>query len=417
MLHVSDADRDTLRRLAERYRSICESAHVRWCVTQWRSMLDLRGSERPLVCCQPEGATAECLPDSEFTCDPGLRGLERLLRYRIRMAELLADDTPWMPLIEVPWRISHDGWGVDIPEHQGDGRGSKVWDPPITDIARDLPKLHHRRFAVDRAASDEELARIQALVGDILPVRRRYLGWWTLGMTVEIIRLVGLQPFMTLMYDDPDGLHAVMAFMRDDHLGMLDFFEREGLLTATHDNSINVGSGGYGLTSDLRPADPDGPQRCADCWGFLESQETVGVSPRMFQQFVLPYQEPIMRRFGRLYYGCCEGLEKRLPMLMQAAPNLRVVSMSPWADQEAMARISDGRLVLARKPNPTLVCSPVFDEKAITADIEKTIDSAGHRPLYFMLKDTHTVHGEPWRLARWVALARAAVEARRPAAA
>jgi hypothetical protein len=74
-----------------------------------------------------------------------------------------------------------------------------------------------------------------------------------------------------------------------------------------------------------------------------------------------------------------------------------------------MARISDGRLVLARKPNPTLVCSE-FREEAIRADLRETLRLAGHRPLCFVLKDTHTVQGEPWRLRRWVELALEEVE-------
>jgi hypothetical protein len=116
----------------------------------------------------------------------------------------------------------------------------------------------------------------------------------------------------------------------------------------------------------------------------------------------------MMRRFGLVYYGCCEGVEKRLQMVMDAVPNLRVVSMAPWSDQEAMARISDGRLVLARKPNPTLVCGE-FCEEQIREDIAKTLSLAKHRPLCFVLKDTHTVQNEPQRLARWVELAREAI--------
>ena len=34
--------------------------------------------------------------------------------------------------------------------------------------------------------------------------------------------LVGLEGLMLLMYDDPDGLHRLMAFLRDDHLAFDD---------------------------------------------------------------------------------------------------------------------------------------------------------------------------------------------------
>jgi hypothetical protein len=401
----SAADRSILRELATRYRAICESEHTRWARQQWQRLVDLQPTDRPLVAVQPEGATSELMGDERCVCDPALHHIEYALRYRIRHAEFLRDDTPWTPTFDLGWRVADTGWGVDIPQHHGDNRGSYVWEPPLKDLQRDLAKLSHRSGSVDRIGSEADLAIAQDLVGDILTVQRRHYGFWTAGLTIDIIRLVGLQQLMTLMYDDPDGLHALMAWMRDDVMQMMDWYETEGLLTSNHD-TFGIGSGGYGPTMSLPLL--AGGATFAQRWGFAESQETVGVSPKMFQRFILPYQVPMMRRFGLVYYGCCEGVEKRLQMVMDAVPNLRVVSMAPWSDQEAMARISDGRLVLARKPNPTLVCGE-FCEEQIREDIAKTLSLAKHRPLCFVLKDTHTVQNEPQRLARWVELAREAI--------
>jgi hypothetical protein len=402
----STADRSTLRQLAERYRAICDSAHAGWCRTQWQRLVDLEPTDRPLIAVQPEGATPEVMGDVRCTCDPALHALEWSLRYRIRMAEFLCDDTPWTPTIDIGWRVAHSGWGVEIPQHHGADRGSFVWEPPLRDLSTDLAKLRHRTWSVDRAGSQADLAIAQELIGDVLTVQRRHQGFWTTGLTIDVISLVGLQELMTLMYDDPDGLHALMAWMRDDYAQMMDWYEREGLLTPNHDCSFGIGSGAYGPTAGLPTASP---ATFATRWGFAESQETVGVSPKLFQMFILPYQIPLMRRFGLVYYGCCEGVERRLQMILDAVPHLRVVSMAPWADQEAMARISDGRLVLARKPNPTLVCGE-FRENQIRADIATTMQLAGHRPLCFVLKDTHTVQHEPWRLQRWVELAREEID-------
>jgi hypothetical protein len=403
---LSIADRNTLRHLADRYRSICDSAHARWCRSQWQRLVDLEPTERPLIVVQPEGATPEVMGDERCTCADTVQGIEWSLRYRIRMAEFLNDDTPWTPTIDIGWRIAHSGWGVDIPEHHGGNRGSFVWKPPLRDLAQDLGKLHHRTWTVDRAGSAADLELAQEAIGDILTVQRRHNGFWTTGLTIDVIRLVGLEQLMTLMYDDPDGLHAVMGWMRDDYAQMMDWFEAERLLTPNHDCSFGIGSGGYGPTAHL-PA--FSPADFSTRWGFAESQETVGVSPKLFQRFILPYQVPLMNRFGLVYYGCCEGIERRLQMLMDAVPRLRVVSMSPWSDQEAISRIANDRLVLARKPNPTLVCAG-FHEEQIRADIAQTLRLVGSRRLCFVLKDTHTVQQEPWRLRRWVELARDVVE-------
>ena len=55
-------------------------------------------------------------------------------------------------------------------------------------------------------------------------------------------------------------------------------------------------------------------------WGFCESQETVGVSPKMFEEFVFAYQLPILDRFGLNIYGCCEPLDRRFDIVKRISP-------------------------------------------------------------------------------------------------
>ncbi len=76
-------------------------------------------------------------------------------------------------------------------------------------------------------------------------------------------------------------------------------------------------------------------------WGFAESQETTQVSPDHFEEFVFPYQLPILERFGLNCYGCCEPLHLKLDYLRKI-PRLRRISMSPWVDLDiAAANIGD----------------------------------------------------------------------------
>lgn len=90
-------------------------------------------------------------------------------------------------------------------------------------------------------------------------------------------------------------------------------------------------------------------------------------------------------------------------------PRLRRVSVSPPADQEALAGKLAGRYVFSRKPWPTPV-SVGFNEDAIRADLRRTLRCAGDQPLEFILKDTHTVEHQPWRLTRWVQIAREEID-------
>lgn len=106
------------------------------------------------------------------------------------------------------------------------------------------------------------------------------------------------------IYDYPDEIHKIMGMLRDYNLYKIDFAEKNGLLTLNNDELY--GSGGvFGYTRELPAWGFDGHHvRPMDMWGWFESQETVGVSPALFEEFVFRYQLPVMEKFGLISYGC-----------------------------------------------------------------------------------------------------------------
>ena len=248
--------------------------------------------------------------------------------------------------------------------------------------------------------------------GDIMPVQLRGGYWWTMGMTSQIIEFIGLENLMLAMYDCPEGLHRLMAFLRDDQLALIDWLERENLFTLNNENDY-IGSGSMGYTRRLPQPDwtPGRPVRAKDLWVLSESQETVGVSPELFEEFVFKYQLPVIERFGSCYYGCCEPVHTRWHVL-EKIPNLRRVSVSPWCDEALMAEYLGRKYVYSRKPNPTINSCERFDEELIRQDLCKTVSIAKGCSLELIMKDVHTLAGQPERLGRWVELAREACEKR-----
>jgi hypothetical protein len=201
-----------------------------------------------------------------------------------------------------------------------------------------------------------------------------------------------------------------MAFLRDDHLAFTDFLERENLYTLNNESDY-IGSGSMGYSRALpRPRRMAGdPVRRADLWVLGESQETVSVGPEMFREFVFQYQLPIIGKFGRAYYGCCEPVHTRWHIL-RTIPNLKRVSISPWCDQEFMAAACGRQYVFSRKPNPALISTGRFDEQAIRQDIQRTLTVAKGCNVELIMKDVHNLAGEPQRMARWVELARETID-------
>jgi hypothetical protein len=131
----------------------------------------------------------------------------------------------------------------------------------------------------------------------------------------------------------------------------------------------------------------------------------------MFEEFIFPYQQSVIERYGLCYYGCCEPVHTRWHVLKRLE-NLRSVSISPWCDQAAMAEELGRDYVFSRKPNPTLISTERFDEDAIRKDVRETLQVARNCNCEIIMKDVHTLRGEASRAARWVELARQEAEER-----
>ena len=227
-------------------------------------------------------------------------------------------------------------------------------------------------------------------------------------MTRTLVELRGLQQIMFDMVDNPDLVHRLMTILRDGTLSMLDFLEEGGLLSRNDDGTY-VGSGGLGWSEALPQPDFDGKVRCRDMWGFSESQETVGISPEMFAEFVFPYQLPILERFGLNCYGCCEPLDKRWHVVEQF-PNLRRVSVSHWASWAEMAEMLGDAYILSLKPSPTDLAMDTFDRQLIRTKLREALQITRECRVEVIMKDNHTIRNDPTRVVRWVQIAREEAE-------
>ena len=406
------SDLDILRTLAKRKLDLAHDPVNLERKEAWYRLDAGARDGRPMVLAEHGGICDERRPfsDEVLQCqDRRARDTERALRSEIFMFEALKDDHVIEPYWSINWHVSLGDYGVKGVQHRVEdyvGMGARRWDPPIEDLDRDFGKLHPRTCSVNRESTMAHKASMETIFGDILPVRIRGGFWWTTGMTIVAIDLIGLENLMLYMFDQPEGLHRLMAFLRDDHLAVAKWCEKEQLLSLNNENDY-IGSGSMGYSRDLPQADwkPGMPVRTRDLWALCESQETVGVGPDQFEEFIFPYQRAVVEQFGKCYYGCCEPVNNRWHILKQL-PNLARVSVSPWADEAFMARECGRKIVYSRKPNPTLISTAHFDEEAIRADLRQTLSVAGDCRLEIIMKDVHTLHNQPERLARWVELAR-----------
>jgi len=368
-------------------------------------------STRPLVFCDPENGWNEILTPDTLRCEGGLaRAWEWYLRREVFWGAHMRDDK----VIEAVFNVGHvyteTDWGLRETRIGGEGGGSWRWEAPLKTYD-DMDKLRFPQITVDYEATQELLQLAQETFGDILQVRLKTVWWWSFGMTQTLVYLRGLEQIMYDMVDCPEGVHRLMAFLRDGHAARLDFLEKNGLLFLNNDGTY-VGSGGFGWTHELPQPDFSGHVRPIDMWGFAESQETVGISASMFEEFIFPYQLTLLERFGLNCYGCCEPLDSRWHVVKKF-PRLRRVSMSPWANVEVMAERLGNRYIFSWKPHPGVLAADTFDEEFVRQTLRQGLNVLKKNDcrVEIIMKDCHTIRHDPQRVTRWVQIAKEEAEA------
>lgn len=398
-------DINILRELAKKVKEISERDIEKEKARLWTLHNDLK-PERPMIFADPENGWNEIILADSLVCkNPLARVWEMHLSKQIYWAEEMKDDKVIESYFDVPYYYSDTGWGVELKKHGGGDGGSYIVDSAILDYEVDLPKVKFPKIIIDQTASDTMLNLAYDVFDGILKVRRKCIWWWTLGMTGDFINLRGLDNLMLDFILHPDKVHATMKFLSENYLKRLDWLEENGLLSSNTEGTY-VGSGGFGWTDELPKVNEMKKNAIMmDMWGFCESQETVGVSPEMFNEFILPYQLPILERFGLNCYGCCEPIDVRWDYIKKI-PRLRRVSASPWADKKLVAEQLQDKYIMSVKPSPTPLASFNMDENVVRKEIREIKEASKGCVLELIMKDNHTLGKNPRNITRWVEIAK-----------
>jgi hypothetical protein len=403
-------DRETVRDLARRVKEIAAEPEQAEKTRLWRACNDLK-PVRPMVYANPQGGWEEL--DRQWIilecAATTYRGLEHQLRRLILRRERIPDDYPVTDVFRIPpvtTGDTYEDYGVSLRTTRPDETNGAYHIEPIINGADDIEKLHFRPVRIDLAATNARWEFVTEAIGDILSVIRVGRSNWRYGLTRVLIHMRGFQQMLLDYYENPRLIHRLMAFLRDDFLREIETYRSAGAVGLSNYPTMGLGSGGLGYCSDLPeegtidsiPGTEEGI-----AWG--ESQETVGVGPDQFDEFVLQYQQPLLKQFGLVDYGCCEGLENKIQLLTERLPNLRWIAVSPWADREAIARHIGSDYVFVYKPNPSRICAKTPDWEAAESDIRGTLEIAQGSPVHIVMKDTKTFQNDGERITRWCEMA------------
>ena len=314
--------------------------------------------------------------------------------------------------VRVPMAVHNTGFGVQVKEELAvsDPTNSVVGHKFINQFQRDedLEKVLIPRICHDPLETSRRLEVAHQLFDGLLEVRSwgvdPYLSLWDVIST-----WMGVENALYALADRPDFMHRLVGRVTEGYLSLLDQLEDQGLLSGPQ--SLIHCTGAF---TDELPASGYDPRhwRTKDMWMFGLAQMFSTVSPRMFKEFEVDYASQICGRFGLVYYGCCDPLDKKM-VQVRKIPNVRKVSMSPWVDQARGAREIGRDFVYSRKPSPALLAYDSFDTNLVRQDLELTrkVCLENNCPLELILKDISTVRYEPQRLFQWAEVAMQVVQA------
>ena len=408
---VTAAERTRVRDLAKTFLDYAARPEMAERTALWYAHNELKGP-RPMVVFEAWPVLGEFMPP--LACQsPLAREIESQLLEQIVMHDAIGDDKVITPEFHVGMDIHLREYDMDVSRrHAADDKGRQLGfqvDYPITDLVAQLPRLKPSVYRVDRESTRAHKAAVEEVIGDLMPVRiENNSQTWYGAVSGRLVMLMGMERMFLEMIEHPEAVKELFHFVVEDMLGYLRWQQREGLLTPNNANQY-AGAGSYGFSRELRPV--PGQVKLADLWGNLNSQETVGLSPAMFEEFAFPAYGRLAEEFGLIYYGCCEPVHDIWDRCLSRLPHLRKVSISPWCDEAFIGeRLRGAPVIYSRKPSPNYIGVGQFDEQAFSAHVAQTLRAARGCRLEIIFRDIYALDGDLTKPARAVAVVRKLID-------
>ncbi|TRZ50362.1 hypothetical protein D4S03_06890 [bacterium] len=404
-MQVIQKDRSILRRLADQQAAIAALPIHTEKILEWKR-LNSNISGRPLVWID-EIPWHEMDVDGELelqTTDPFCQEVEKTLRQTLYQWKHMPVDMVIEAKFYSPLVIHDSGFGISelsdmVITDQSSDIVSRDFHSQI-DSEKDLEKIKFPVVTHDEEASERNFQFLLEVFGDILTIEKIGIVHSWFSPWDELIQWWGVEKAMMDLVLRPNLVHQAMDCLVNGYLSRLRQWKELNLLSVT-DGNYRVGSGGLGYTNELpQPGFNSRQVRTSDQWGSGAAQIFSGVSPEMHDEFALQYEKRWMEHFGLNYYGCCDALHNKIDIL-KTIPNLRKVSMSPWANVEKMVENSNRKYVLSYKPNPAIFALDRLDPNESRKNLHGTLEKAKGCVVEIIMKDISTVRYQPQRLWEW----------------
>jgi len=392
----TNKDKARLRNLAGKYAEYAHGKPMAQRREKWRLHNRLQEKTVPFHIEDQGTFHRDLMPPLECE-NPGYRGLEAHLLYAITSYEKIDDDRIIPDRFVVDWHTPVTPMCEELEYTRaasvtGVTSGYKT-NKPIKNLDADFGKLKRRTISLDRENTERRAQLAREIFEGLLPVEIGRTGtFYSHGITNAAVSLMGMQEMYTEMTMNPEGIHRLFNFIGEDNYALGQWEEDQNLLTLNHDGNQGYCSGSS-LYSD-ETSKPAGDRVVStDRYGYFESQESVGISAGMFEEFVLPHFLKRAKKFKLVKWGCCEPIHNFIDLL-QRAPNLRKASVTPWCDMRKLAESCRPDVIWCRKPIPLILCGDTFSPDEMRAHLKEALDIGQDYFVEFVYRDTDLLTGK-----------------------
>ena len=338
--------------------------------------------------------------------DPLFRDAEDLMRKTIFQHKYFPGDMIVKPYLPVRKIIHTTGIGVEVKEetlatNRDNNIVSHKYENQFQTID-DVQKLHHEVITYDEKKSRENYWKLCEAVGDLVPVKLTGESTgYELGHTAwdTISTFMSVDNLLYNLIDEPEMMHALVGKLADIFADTIKQYEELNLIDPDSAYCHCSSAASRDLLKD--PIDYQ-HVKAKNVWGRGLAQILASVSPAMHEEFEIDYAKKVLAPFGLVYYGCCEPLDTKID-IVKKIPNLRKISITPWADINRAAEAVGRDYVISAKPNPANLPYASSNPELIRQEIRSLLKACEKNgtPCEILLKDISTAGNNLENLIVW----------------
>ena len=334
--------------------------------------------------------------------------IETELRRTLYQWKYMQGDMVVESIFYSPYILENSGFGIEIyadvseTEKNREVASRRFHNQLKTE--EDIGKIKVPEIVCNEKRTEEFYQVYKNIFKGILKVEKRGSPGFWFAPWDDIVFWMGAGQVFQDLATRPEFMHKIIDKLINVYLEALKKFEQNNLL-ALNNSNLRIGSGAYGYTGQLPKSGFDSNHiKTTELWGACAAQVFGDVSPSMHEEFSINYELKWLKKFGLTYYGCCEPLHDRIKLLGKI-PNLRKISISPWANVKEAAKNIENKYVISLKPNPAVLAYETWQPEIVRNELEQKLKATKNCNVEIIIKDISTVRYEPQRLWEWTKIA------------